>query len=416
MKILITTVGTRGDIQPFVALARGLMAAGNTVAVCAPAGFGPFIESYGVTLLPMDNEVLNLTQAALTEASTLRDGIRIGRQMRPAIRRMMDDEWRAAHGWQPDLIIAHPKCLGSPHAAERLQIPVVLAIPLPCYTPTAAFSMPLFPPLPFGGWVNRATYGLNRLSSLMFAATINDFRRTSLALPPISRLADPLLRADGRPIPILYPYSPALLPVPSDFPPHVHVTGTWFLDHPAGWAPSADLVRFLDAGPPPIYVGFGSMRGSAEDRRAALVIDALAQTGQRGVLASGWGGLTASQVSDRVVVLDEVPHDWLFPQIAAVMHHGGAGTTAAGVRAGKPSIVCPFLGDQPFWGRVIQQRGVGPAPIPQKRLTRERITAAITTVVQDTAMGARAAALGEAVRREDGVGCAVAILESLQVG
>jgi sterol 3beta-glucosyltransferase len=141
------------------------------------------------------------------------------------------------------------------------------------------------------------------------------------------------------------------------------------------------------------------------------VLDALAQAGQRGVLARGWGGLAPDSLPDTVYLLDEAPHDWLFPQMAAVVHHGGSGTTAAGLRAGKPSVICPAFGDQPFWGRLVAERGLGPRPIPQRKLTADRLAEAIQTAVSDQAMRERAAALGAQIRAEDGVGTAVSIIE-----
>jgi sterol 3beta-glucosyltransferase len=162
-----------------------------------------------------------------------------------------------------------------------------------------------------------------------------------------------------------------------------------------------------------VYVGFGSMSGRHARRRAQTVLDALAQTGQRGVLARGWGGLEADIMPDSVVLIDAVPHDWLFARVAAVVHHGGAGTTAAGLRAGRPSVICPFLGDQPFWGRVVYERGLGPRPIPQRRLTAARLATAIATAVHDAAIRDRATAMGTAIRAEDGVGQIVALVNQL---
>lgn len=153
------------------------------------------------------------------------------------------------------------------------------------------------------------------------------------------------------------------------------------------------------------------MGGRGAPRRTEVVLDALAQAGQRGVLARGWGGLAPGALPDTVFALDEAPHDWLFPHMVAVVHHGGAGTTAAGLRAGKPTVICPVVGDQPFWGRVIAERGLGPQPIPQRKLTADRLAAAIRTAVDDPAMGRRAAALAAQIRAEDAVRTAVALLE-----
>lgn len=410
MHILISTFGTQGDLQPFVALAIGLQTAGHRVSVCTCAEYRPLVEAYGLGYAPMDNALLELSRALLDGKGNTRA---LMRQMGPAMQRTIEDEWRAAQALGPDAIVYHPKMLGSYHIAEKLGIPLILAIPLPCYTPTRAFPHPFFANLRLGAQFNRLSHRLVGLSSAMFIGMTNRFRTRVLGLPSQRRFADLLTRSDGSPIPILYPYSPALLPVPADFPPHVHVTGTWFLDRPTTWCPDRALERFLETGPAPVYVGFGSMSGKHAADRARVVLDALEQTGQRGLLARGWGGLAATELPSTVQLIDAAPHDWLFPQMAAVVHHGGAGTTAAGLRAGRPSVICPFLGDQPFWGAVVHARGVGPQPIPQRRLTVARLAEAISMAVQDVGIQQRAAALGAAIQAEDGVGSAVTIVEGI---
>jgi sterol 3beta-glucosyltransferase len=170
------------------------------------------------------------------------------------------------------------------------------------------------------------------------------------------------------------------------------------------------LVEFLQAGPPPAYVGFGSMFMNGGRRKTEIILNALKLARQRAALATGWGELTAEDAPEGIFVLDAVPHDWLFPRVAAVVHHGGAGTTGAALRAGKPAVICPFVGDQPFWGRRVAALGAGPPPIPQRKLTAERLAAAIRSAVADGEMRQRAASLGEAIRAEDGVGRAVAMI------
>ncbi|MBZ0293487.1 MAG: glycosyltransferase [Anaerolineae bacterium] len=410
MRVLITTFGTRGDIQPFIALGKGLKAAGYETAICTSEGFKSFVEEHEVPYLFMDNELLRLSQAALGENHGEGSTLSVIRKMVPAMRHSMDDEWKAALAFQPDLIIYHPKCLGSYHVAEKLQIPAMMALPLPFYTPTRAFPVPFFSGLHLGGAVNYLSYKFMALSSAMYGGTVNDFRAKTLGLAPISRFADLLVRSDGSPVPVLYAYSAHILPIPDDFPAHVYVTGYWFLDHSNGWQPKAELVQFLQAGPPPVYIGFGSMGHRKGEQRTRIILDAVEKSGMRGLLASGWGGLKASDLPDKVYMLESVPHDWLFPQVAAVVHHGGAGTTAAGLRAGKPSIICPFIADQPFWGRLIDQRGVGPKPIPQSQLTGGRLADAITAAVNDEAMQHRAAELGQTIRAEDGIAHALEVI------
>jgi sterol 3beta-glucosyltransferase len=410
MHILISTFGTLGDIQPFIALGNGLRAAEHTVTVCTSEGYRTLVEAHGLNYAFMDNALLDLSRALLEGQGNTRT---LMRQMGAAMQRTIDDEWQAAQAIQPDVIVYHPKMLGSYHIAEKLDIPLVMAIPLPCYTPTRAFPHPFLASLRLGRWFNRLSFHLIGLASAMFIGMTNRFRTHILGLPPQRRFANLLVRADGAPVPILYPYSPALLPVPADFPPHVHVTGAWFLERPAAWHPDLTLEQFLEAGPPPIYVGFGSMSGKQAATRAQIVLDSLAQAGQRGVLARGWGGLEAERLPESVQLINAAPHDWLFPRMAAVVHHGGAGTTAAGLRAGRPTVICPFLGDQPFWGQLVHTRGVGPQPISLHRLTAPRLAVAISQAVQDEGMRRRAAELGVRIRAEDGVTTAVGMIERL---
>ena len=210
---------------------------------------------------------------------------------------------------------------------------------------------------------------------------------------------------------MLHAYSQHVLPRPGDWPSHAHVTGYWFLDRPDGWEPPQALVDFLDARPPPVYVGLGSMAGRNPGRLTELFLAALRQSGQRAVLLSGWAGLGSADLGDDVFVVDDVPHDWLFPRVSAVVHHGGAGTTAAGLHAGKPTVILPFFADQPFWGRIVHQRGIGPRPIPQQRLSVENLADAIRRAATDPLMAELARKLGANIRAEDGVARAVTLLD-----
>jgi UDP:flavonoid glycosyltransferase YjiC (YdhE family) len=201
------------------------------------------------------------------------------------------------------------------------------------------------------------------------------------------------------------------MPPPSDWNAVTHVTGYWHLPPERDWQPPADLLDFLDGGAPPVYIGFGSMVSADPTAKARLIVDAVTQAGLRAVLATGWGALDAGELPDSIHVLQEAPHEWLFPRMAAVVHHGGAGTTAAGLTAGKPSIICPFIADQPFWGRRVEQLGVGPAPIPQGKLSAARLADALKVAVSDAGMRERAAALGDKLRAEDGVANAVGLVK-----
>ena len=238
-------------------------------------------------------------------------------------------------------------------------------------------------------------------------------RRQVLGVPA-APLGGPFNSEYTRRNPILYGYSPSVIPPPPDWDGAIHVTGYWFLEPAEAWSPPPALEEFLQAGPPPVYVGFGSMSSRNPEEAADLVLEALRRVGQRAILLSGWGGLHKAELPASVFMVDSVPFTWLFPRLAAVVHHGGAGTTAFGLRAGVPSIVIPFFGDQPFWGRRVAELGVGPMPIPRQKLTVERLAKAIQTAVTDPMMHQRAAKLGAKIQAEDGVGRAVAVIGQLE--
>lgn len=412
MRIFLSTMGTRGDIQPFIALGQGLQAAGHEIALCTAEGYRPFVEEHGVPYAFMDNEFLAMIQSQTGQAAieSKRGVLEIYRQIGPIIRRSLEDEWRAVQAFQPDVMVYHPKMLGSYHIAEKLEIPSWLSLALPFQTPTRAFPNPMFTGVNLGGWFNHFSYRLMDLAGLMYGGLVNDFRVNTLELAPKSRLARSMVKTNGKPVPVLYAYSQHLVPRPADFPSEVHVTGFWFLEQGSDWRPTPELLAFLEAGPPPVYVGFGSMSGSAGAERGRIVVEALQKVGQRGLLASGWGGMQTGDLPESIFLIDAAPHDWLFPRVAAVVHHGGSGTTAAGLRAGKPTVICPFIADQPFWGQVVYEQGVGPQPIPQKQLTVEKLATAIQIAVTDRAMQQRATELGAQIRVEDGVACAVDII------
>jgi sterol 3beta-glucosyltransferase len=212
-------------------------------------------------------------------------------------------------------------------------------------------------------------------------------------------------------VPVLYSFSRHVLPPPADWPGQIHVTGYWVLDESPNWQPPPALLKFLETGPPPVFIGFGSMSGRDPARTTRLVLEALAKTSQRGLLVTGWGGLETEKLPEDVFKVENAPYDWLFPRMAAVAHHGGAGTTAAGLQAGKPTVICPFVADQPFWGQRVAALGAGPPQIPQRKLTADNLASAIQQATRDTGMQRRAAALGEKIRAEDGTGQAVSLIE-----
>lgn len=409
-KVAILTLGSRGDVQPYVALGRGLQAAGHDVILATAAQFEQFVTGNGLPFAPLDPAFLELTETQAGRAAFEKRsaGLSLFKQVMPIFRRVLDECWAAAQG--ADAVVYHVKALAGYHIAEKLGVPAFVAMALPV-APTRAFANPILPArLP--AFANRWSFALNSAGKAPFMGVINEWRQKTLGLPPRGRFASEAALPGRGPVPVLHAYSEQVVPRPADWPPHVAVTGYWFLDGGAEWQPPAALQAFLEGGPPPVYVGFGSMTSADPAARARLIVDALQAAGRRGVVAAGWAGLRAGDLPATIHLIDQAPHDRLFPHMAAVVHHGGAGTTAAGLRAGKPTVVLPFFGDQPFWGGRVHALGAGPAPIPQKRLTVDGLAAAIRQAATDPGMRAAAERLGAAIRSEDGVGNAVRFIEA----
>ncbi|MBX2996963.1 MAG: glycosyltransferase family 1 protein [Caldilineaceae bacterium] len=412
MKISVVASGTRGDVQPYLALSKGLQEAGYNVRLLASENFEALITGAGVPFGSM-----GMGAEERIQSEEWRKAIE-GGNFFTVLGKMQAEVKNAAADLAPklppllegsDLIITGMAGLGGVFSiAAHYKIPVIQAYVVP-FTPTQEFSTPLVPSLPLGKLLNRFSYHVtHQLFWQSTKASDAETRRLlGMPKPPLWGPFRDLARSQP---PTLYGYSAHVLPRPQDWGAQAHVTGYWFLDEGEDWQPPADLMAFLDAGDPPVYIGFGSMGSRNPEEAGRITLDALARSRQRGVIASGWGGLKPTDLPDTVHLISSLPHSWLFPRMAAVVHHGGAGTTAAGLRAGVPSIVTPFGMDQPFWGRRIADLGVGPQPIPRKRLTGERLGDAITEAVSNPSMRRLAADLGEKIRSEDGVGNAVAVV------
>jgi sterol 3beta-glucosyltransferase len=414
VRVLILTFGTQGDVRPFIALAKGLRAAGHDVGVCTAEGFRGLVVGAGVDYVHMGNEMLALVQSEMPRMRGASDALRLVTRMSAAMRSALLDQWEAACEFKPSLLVYHPKILGGLHIAERLQVPAVVSLPLPFLTPTRAFPIPFVAHWPFGGSANKLSYQFNRFSAVAYGGMINSFRRETLGLSTMSRWSDYLRFPDGRPVPVLYGFSSHVVPVPEDYPAHAHVTGYWVLDEPETWHPTTELADFLAAGEPPVYIGFGSMGfGKHARTRGQIVVGAVEKARVRAVVATGWGGLQVGSVPDGVHVVEAVPHAWLFPQTVGVVHHGGAGTTAAGLLAGRPTLVCPVLGDQGFWAQRVKDLGVGPAPLPVRRLSVAELADRLSILGRKGSYRRRAQAVSEELLLEDGVAKAVGILEQM---
>jgi sterol 3beta-glucosyltransferase len=304
------------------------------------------------------------------------------------------------------LLIGLPTAWGL-HIAEALGIPCLGAFLQPV-TPTRAFPAPILPfTFSLGEGYNLWTYAVASLATwLPWRSILNRFRSRTLGLSPLN-WRGPLPLPFGRLEALLYGFSPRLVPPPADWPPGVHVTGFWTLP-PRPFTPSTRLQNFL-LSDPPVYIGFGSPGVHSAHETLALLLKAVEMAGVRAVIALP--GIPPTGLPDTVhLLLEDAPHAWLFPHVAGVVHHGGAGTTAAGLLAGKPSLLAPLGVDQFFWGRRIRELGLGPLPIPRRKLTAARLGAALRELTDDREAQERALAFGQALREEDGVTQAVTVL------
>jgi sterol 3beta-glucosyltransferase len=414
MKITVFAAGSRGDIQPCVVLSRGLKQAGYRVCLTAPKDFASFIQKHDVGFYPLRGDVQQI-MASDTGRRFMETGganpfksIRAIRTMiAPVVMKMVEDAYAACR--DADAII----CLGVFSAfgqsiAEKLSIPIINIEPTPLLS-TKDFPAPSWPIQRDLGGLHNYVSGMLMLQVIWmwYRPFVNDFRQR-LGLPASTAVS---FHRALRSTPLLSAYSPSIIPHPADWPKSVHITGYLFLEPQIDWQPSSELKAFLEAGDPPVYVGFGSMAGRKPEQLARLIMEALAKSGQRGLLLTGWGGIRTDLVPDNVFVVDSAPHSWLFPRMAAVVHHGGAGTTAEGLRAGVPTVIVPFVFDQPFWGARVKALGVGPDPILQKNLSADRLAHAIRIAVTDPGMKQRASSYGEAIRAENGIGNAVKIIQ-----
>lgn len=420
MQIVIVTIGTRGDVQPYIALAQGLTLAGHAVVICTHTTFRDFVETHGIGFAPLAGDIRALLASdagrrLLAQHNPLAAIRQLQAIAAPLLCRVMADILAATAG--ADLILASTLgYLNAVTAAQVHDIPLVLAGLQP-FTPTAAFPSPLLAPphrhWPGVGLYNRLTHHASyRLLQLASARLANRCRRALTGRSPL-RYADVFGDLITQRRPVIYGVSEHLLPRPADYDAQIALTGFWFLERDPGWQPPPVLVDFLAAGAPPVYIGFGSMSDRDPAQVAQIAITALQRSGQRGILATGWEGLHADALPANILRIDGAPHDWLFPHMAAVVHHGGVGTTAAALRAGAPQIVVPFSADQPLWAELVHRRGVGTRPIPRRRLDAPCLAHAISAAVQDQDLRRRVQCVAAALCQEDGIGNAVEIVRKI---
>ncbi len=407
MNITILAVGSRGDVQPFVAVGLGLKAAGHHVKLATHSNFEQFVTSRGLTFAEIKGnprEWLDTEEGLQWLESgpgLVRFYTGLKRFMEPVMESLLPTSTAACR--DSDIILYSIVTSSGPHIGERLRCP---SFPL--------MLQPAYPTWQFPSVIANSTADQNRIvnrlthlitDQILHQATrssVNRWRKQDLGLPSSSLLGPARLQR-RRKVPHFLGYSPLVVPRPRDWDEHVHVTGYWFLDRENGWQPPEPLTRFLESGPPPVCVGFGSMTIRQAEQTTHAIVNALDRCGMRGILMSGWGELGACPLPPTVLAIDSAPHDWLFPRMAAVVHHGGAGTTAAALRAGIPSVVIPFFADQFYWGSRVTKLGVGPATLPFSEFNEIQLADRIQSAVTDPHILERSRKLATGIASENGV-------------
>lgn len=416
MKLSLVTAGTRGDVQPHLALGVGLQRAGYDVKLVTHTPFEAWIRSHGLEFAPLHTnpqEILKSEagQAALkTAGNPLQYIRRFAALLEPFITAGVKDTLEACQ--DADLLLTSNMVLWAMDISEKLQIPMAGACMQPI-SPTRVFPNVSTPPQRenLGGLYNRATYSaIGNLYWQLLRKPIAQSRQTVLGLKPIPFWKNWHIRQQEQNITCLYGFSPTIVPRPQDWPKRLYITGYWYLDQAQDFVPPPKLVDFLEAGPPPVYLGFGSMTGEEAGDLIKLAVQALKRTSHRGILLSGWAQIPSIDLGNQILQINDVPHDWLFPRMACIIHHGGAGTTGAALRAGIPQLVIPFFADQPFWGYRATKLGVSPAAVSRPTLTVERLAALIDQAIKDEILRAQAARVGQQIRQENGVAQAVQVI------
>ena len=409
-RIAIATIGTQGDVQPYLALAVALQKRGYSVVLGAPDDFEELITRYGVEFHSLGGSMQQfLTQTRFEAAmsqSLLINAPSLLRQGQMIVDTAARLAWEMAQG--AEAIIANMNTSFAIDIAEALKIPVIMSALQPLNT-TSEFPLCMYYGPTFGPALNRLTYTTMTVQQIYYNLPRNRLRRELMGLD--SRKRGGFFKdTAGVPLPTLYAYSPLLSPRPRDWPKSALVTGFWTLEDRTDWEPSEAFKRFLAAGEAPIYVGFGSMPFGAT-RNTQILKEAVRLWGGRVVVARGWGGINPADLPPDIFPIEKAPHDKLFKYVRAVVHHGGAGTTAAGLRLGRPTFIVPQTVDQPYWGRRVYELGCGPKPVRLRRLTAEILAASLADLADNGSYGLAAEALAAGLVREDGTERAIKVIE-----
>ena len=416
MKIVVTAAGSRGDVQPCIALGLGLQGAGHEVTIASWEPYRRMAEGRGLEFTPVAGPDPDRLVEALVAAG--RNPLGYARRFRPLLRphvgRGLDDCLAACEG--ADAVLYTPLGFSGFMAAEHLGIPSVGGVVTPLFVRDGGFPSAMLgnPPIP-GRLYNRLSHPATEQLYWRIVEPLVAAARREAGLAPMPRLRGPIGGIHRQRRPFLLGWSPHVLPTDGRREGWMHATGYWFLGREEGWRPPERLRRFLAGGEPPVALGLGSMghtRASEAGRIVSLTARALGRAGMRGLLISDHDGADGALPKNVLRVSGGLPYDWLFPRVSVAVHHGGAGTTAEALRSGTPSVVVPVVPDQEFWGWRVHALGAAPPPIPHRNLSPENLLGAVQTATTDPEMRRRRETLASRISAEDGISRAVEAFES----
>lgn len=403
MKITLFTLGTRGDVQPFAILGEALAQRGHTVTLCTAKNFRNLVESYHINFHPVNIDSENIINSKEGQQIMKVNLFHLKRNLNeliyPIIKTSLNEFYKLAQ--ESDLIIYRTKTLADVFL-DQLDCHAIRAAVVPAMEETTAFLNPIMSGLKLPAFLNRWSYKFNNLRFRFFKKPIDQFRMQHGLSEDISDIPD---------IPGIYGISKHFLDRPDDWAKNQHLTGFWFSQRKNNLDP--DLEKFISNGKAPLLITFSSM--PIDKKLSELILNCINETNERFIIIKGWGDWEISE-SEKIKVIDTAPFDALFPRMKAIIHHGGVGTTAECLRAGKPMFICPPVfpfGDQYFWGDLAYRKGVGVKPVPLSRLTKKNFIKGMKQLINDKGIQHNSELLAQKISKEEGVEKAVNIIEQI---
>lgn len=410
MRITMSTIGSTGDVRPYVLLGSELKKRGHEVTIATFPPFEGMIREAGLGFYPLSGDVIRVMDSVMKPGV---NGVNYLHQVEMALKdvapQLLNDLLHSCDHAEALICTFFGSLYYS--IAEKYRIPCIQTQYFPM-DPNDIAPISSAPGQHLGKAWNRTTY---KLGYLLIGALEHRYltawrKENGMTVRKLRTRPDYVI--GGHTIPVIYAMSPLVMPRPASWDEHIHMSGFWCSEESQPYTPPEDLTAFLDAGEPPIYIGFGSMVSGNMNKTFTIVLRAVRAAKVRAVISLGWAGEKMHLKSTKNVYFgDYIPHDWLFPRVSAVVHHGGAGTTAAGLRAGKPTLVIPFGGDQPFWGARVEALGCGPHPLRRDSLTVQRLTKALLDLKHHSSYRVAAEELGERLRTEHGTENAADLVE-----